>query len=1384
LIRLRTLLILLLVIAGPAAQATSVAEAEGERLLLPNGKGGYITWVPHSDMVAEIAPGTMRLSGPIAAPTWTTSFTFQGVGRNGRITSPWVSNSSSSSDTSLTWIGDHVQVEYLLEREGLRQNFILPEREQGVGTLEVHIDIRTPHVPSIFGGDLLFHDEQEGFVHAYKGLAVWDANGTPLKAWFKLEEGSKALRIMVDDEHAVYPVTVDPVSTTVERQLNNLGVSKFGRCASSAGDLNGDGYSDVVVGAPFDNLPTGTTPGAAYVYYGSASGIGAAPNVTLTSGLVGIADNFGLGVDGAGDVNGDGFEDLIVGSSTWRDNAATPTEGGVFIYHGSATGIATTPNYILQNNTNASYMGSSVAGLGDINGDGFSDIIAGGWLATYGPTSNEGAAWIFLGSATGLNPVFRHRLEQNFGGAQFGYAVGAAGDVNGDGFNDVVIGAHKIRIPTAAPAITGGIYIYHGSANALGVGLNPPATLTFTTTGYSTRNGWSVGSAGDVNGDGYSDVIISDWQDQVGPEVSEGAALIYHGSATGLSNIPATVIDGGLANRYFGHSSSTAGDVNGDGYADVIIGCLQWANGQSNEGAAFLHLGSPTGISSSAFLRYETNIANAFMGEWVSTAGDVNGDGFSDMIVGAPSLSGGRAFIYHGGTYNVSTTPATTRSSGIANAQLGSSVANAGDINGDGYSDAIVGAPGAANGQAGEGLAYVHYGSLTGLPVVPSLTLEVNVAGAAFGSSVASAGDVNGDGYADVVVGAPQSGGIGRAYIFHGGPGGLNPVPVLTLSGTSGSLFGTSVFKAGDHNVDGYSDVIIGAPGADLVFVYPGSGTGLVATPVIFSAPVAGGSFGASVCTAGDVNGDGFSDMIVGAPELSNGQALEGAFYVYIGALITLPTTPAYAYESNVPGRRLGASVAGAGDVNGDGFYDIIAGAPNATNPETNEGIVYAFYGSPNPGIFTASTFFQSNSVNARFGTSVAEAGDVNGDGYADVVVGGAGFTNGEANEGRAWVYLGGTMALQAANNTTLEPNIANEAFGTAVAGGGDVDGDGYSDVIIGSPNAAPTAANEGTVRAYRGNNALAYNRLTRQYMVDLVSPLATNSADFLNRYFFGIGHRARSPMQRTTGRLRWEVVHEGQPFSGTPITNSVSASAVSVAYSNLGLSGLEIKEVVTKIPSRYRNRWRVRVEYPMHKSFDGQRFSRWFYGYASGVGDIGVLPIELISFRGMPMTEGNQLQWSTGSEQNSSHFLVEHSTDGDRFAVIGSVDAAGTSARTVDYRFLDVNAPNGISYYRLRLIDLDGTEEYSDVVAVMREQGVILLYPVPVDDALFWSPLDEQVTHVLIHDALGRTLVDAPVQGHSIQGRSLEQLATGTYSLLLLDEHGATVARSRFLKR
>jgi hypothetical protein len=1356
-------------LVGAALTSQSLSGQEG--VLVRTGGHSYSAWLPQADIVALIVDGSMEIRGPIASPEWQTRMTFTGLGRDGRQQRPWEPCSASGSDHDLRWKGNGVDIEYLLENEGLRQNFHVAERMPGTGPLELSLALGTPLCPEVdTNGDLNFRRPGGEIAHTYHGLAVWDACGTMLHAWITVDPDGRYARILVDDQHAKYPITVDPVSTAYDRMLVGTG-GQFGRCVSSAGDLNGDGYSDVAVGA-YQTAVGGTV----YVYYGSASGIGTTPDVTLDCGVVG--SNFGLAVDGAGDVNGDGYEDLIVGASAWDNNVSTVAEGAVFVYHGSATGISTTPTYPLQTNTANSYMGSSVAGLGDINGDGYSDIIAGGYLAAY-PSSGEGAAWVFLGSATGLNPTFRHRLERNFGSAQFGYAVAGAGDVNGDGYNDVVIGAHKIKEPITAPAVTGGVYVYHGSANALGAGLNPNPTLAFTTTGYSMRNGWSVSSAGDVNGDGYSDIIIGDWQDQIGAEASEGVALIYHGSATGINPTPVTIIEGGASNRYLGRSVSTAGDINGDGYADVVIGCIWWTSGQANEGAVFVHLGSPTGISSSAFLRYEPNAINANLGEWVSTAGDVNGDGYSDMILGAPGHN--RAYIYHGGAYSVSTTPAMTRTSPAANALLGTTVANAGDVNGDGYSDAIVGAPGAANGQAGEGLAYLHYGSTTGLSAIPSLTLEANIANAAFGQSVASSGDVNGDGYADVVVGAPQSNGIGQVYVYHGSAAGLGSPPALTLSGTSGSLFGASVFTAGDHNADGYADLLVGAPGSDQVFVYRGTPTGLDPTPVLLSGPVAGSSFGASVCTAGDLNGDGFSDIIVGAPDLSNGQAQEGGFYLYGGALITLPTTPMYGYESNTAGRRLGAAVAGIGDANGDGYYDVAIGAPNASWPEASEGVVYIFYGAPVPSGVLVSTVLHSNTANARMGSSVAEAGDVNGDGYADLITGAPGVSNGEAGEGRAWLFLGSASGLNIANNTILEPNVANEAFGSAVAGGGDVDGDGYSDVLVGSPT---SASNQGTVRLFRGNNALAYNRLTRQYMFDLVNPLATNSMDFDDHYFFGIGHRARSPIQRTPGRLRWEVVHEGQPFSGSPITNSVSSSAMSATYTDLGLAGVEIKEVVTKIPSRYRNKWRVRVEYPMHRSIDGQRFSRWFYGYASGVGDIGVLPVTLTTFTGSARMEGNLLEWSTGSERNSAYFIVERGANGLDFAPIGTVEAAGESSTLRSYELLDTNAPEGISYYRLRMVDRTGAEELSDIVVVVRDQKSVVIFPVPVDDAIHWSTTDGSITHLIVRDALGRIVVDAMTEGHMYQGADLGQLASGSYALLLLNANGAPVARARFLKR
>lgn len=1339
--------------------------------------------IPHLDMSATADANGLVVRGPLGDPDWETRISVSAL--NGRSTgsTSWIRSVDNDIADRISWISNEIHVEYVLGDEGIRQNFIVLERSSQQGGLTIALDLTTKLCPEQEGPTgIAFRTPNGELRHAYRGLHVWDACGKVLDASMALDPTGKRLMIHVADEGAVYPVTVDPVSTTHDRQLAPPIGGDFGWSVASAGDLNGDGYSDVAVGA-WSASSGQAGEGLVYVYYGSSSGIPAAPNVTLQEDQV--SANFGWSVDGAGDVNGDGYSDLLVGATTWENNIATDKEGATFVYHGSAAGLSTVPAVILQSNATNQYMGYSVAGLGDINGDGYSDVGTGGHLAARGQ-SNEGVVWIFLGSAAGVNPVPRHILEQNQGAAQFGGSVSGAGDVNGDGYNDVIIGAHKYDLaPCTTPPFNtcddGAIFVYHGSANALGAGANPAYTTRFNTAGYSVQTGWAVSTAGDVNGDGYSDVIVGDWRDDVGGPLVEGIALIYHGSAAGVVTVPATILQNNQADSRFGRSVSTAGDVNGDGYADVIVGSPIFTNGQSQEGAAFLYLGSPAGIASSAFIRIESDMINNQLGESVSTAGDVNGDGYSDLIIGMPNSGGGLARIYHGGTYNVSPTPSFTRASGLANAHLGWSVANAGDVNGDGYSDAIFGAPDATSDQANEGLAYVHYGSATGLSAGPNVVLQSNVANAGFGRSVASAGDVNGDGYADVIIGAPTSGGTGRAYVYRGSPAGIVTTPIIVLNGTAGSLFGSSVFKAGDVNADGYSEVVIGAPGINTAYIHLGSMAGLDPAVHATLTGVAGSSFGASVGTAGDVNGDGYSDVIVGAPDFSNPSVQEGAIYVYHGSETGISPPASWFNESNIANSRFGCSVAGASDINGDGYYEIIVGAEMGTLGQVNEGYVFIFYGTPSGSTFVGNNVLQVNQAGVRFGTSVSEAGDVNGDGYADVAIGAQYYGNGEANEGRTYVYLGTPTGI--GTNASVEPDIAGARSGFSVAGGGDVDGDGYSDVLSGAPYTTGGAAQDGSVRLYRGNEALSWNRITRQYLADLVSPLSTNSTDYPNSIYFGIGHRARSSIQRTTGRLRWEVVHEGQPFSGGPITNSVSSTGISAVWTDLGLPGVQIRELIIKDPGFLRFKWRARVEYPMHKMIDGQRFSRWFYGYASAVGDIGILPVELTSFNGSAEDEGNLLIWTTASESGADRFIIERGSDGLEFTAIGGVPATGESSGLVGYRFMDADAPKGLSYYRLRAVDLDGSGSTSPVISILRNQGDLVVYPVPVKNELHWSLPGTNAKRAMVLDATGRVLVDVELSRNVLSGRSIQQLATGTYTLVLFDEAEAILARTRFVK-
>jgi hypothetical protein len=432
--------------------------------------------------------------------------------------------------------------------------------------------------------------------------------------------------------------------------------------------------------------------------------------------------------------------------------------------------------------------------------------------------------------------------------------------------------------------------------------------------------------------------------------------------------LPDWYYEGDQKGAQFGYSVSTAGDVNGDGYDDVVVGAPVYNNGTENEGAVFVFYGTQfEGLQSFPAVTLSGNQKGARFGCSVGAAGDVNGDQYDDVIVGACDYNNGlskegRAFLFYGSNAGLGTTPGWTFDGGQKDAHLGFSVGSAGNVNGDAFDDIIIGAPQSSNGEMREGQAYVFRGSASGPITSTYWILEGNQAGALFGTSVATAGDANCDGYSDVIVGAPRfsdsQSAEGAIFLFYGSDVGLDVTPGWWVSsGQSESGFGTAVGTAGDINGDGCSDVIVGAPQYDneqtepdvgAAFVYHGaeSGPGSGANWMAYSDYSLSG-FGVSVGTAGDVNGDGYDDVIVGAHhyDYPGGEREEGAAFVYHGAEMGLHATAGRIFEGNKADTEFGYSVSTAGDANRDGFSDVIVGAPEYKHFTDPFGRAFGYFG-------------------------------------------------------------------------------------------------------------------------------------------------------------------------------------------------------------------------------------------------------------------------------------------------------------------------------------------------------------------------------------------------------------------------------------------------------
>lgn len=311
---------------------------------------------------------------------------------------------------------------------------------------------------------------------------------------------------------------------------------------------------------------------------------------------------------------------------------------------------------------------------------------------------------------------------------------------------------------------------------------------------------------------------------------------------------------------------------------------------------------------------------------------DLDGDGIPDVVIGAPAAEGGagRVYVWRGPVGATPPAPAVVLTSADGSRGFGAVVTCVGDVNGDGYVDLGVSAYDDATSrgtveifQGGPGLSLLRGARLTATE------------GLTFGFSLDGAGDSNNDGYADVIVGQPQAmGGRGRAHVYLGRRAGLNPTASVSLRGSDeiGSNFGWSVAGQGDFDGDTIGDVVVGARGvaADHVGAYAYTGTNTGFFPTVYNRLTIDGdptsAYGSVVASVGDVNDDGFSDVVVGAP--GDGTA-RGRVLLYLGWGLGLTTNPrANIQATAIPAGSFGAAVTGLGDVDGDGVGDLAVGAP------------------------------------------------------------------------------------------------------------------------------------------------------------------------------------------------------------------------------------------------------------------------------------------------------------------------------------------------------------------------------------------------------------------------------------------------------------------------